>query len=629
MQGVMGKILWVDLSSAKIWEERPDATLYRDYVGGYGLGVRYLFDRMKPGVDPLGPENILGLTTGPLTGTMAITGNRWMAVGKSPKTGGWGDANCGGTFGPALKACGYDAVFFMGRSPKPVYLYLTEDHAELRDATRFWGTGLAVEETLKKELGHKVEVAWIGEAGERCQLTAGIMNDEGRSAARSGLGAVMGSKRLKAVAALGNKKIPVADEDSLRKYTTGLMRQAKEANSPMYQAFTNYGTTSTTAASAMSGDSPVKYWQGAGVVDFPQASKISDVANDAYKIKRTGCWHCQISCSSFQRVPSGKYATEGEHTHRPEYETAAAFGTMTLTDNLEALHKVNELCNRYGADTIATGSTVAFAFACFDKGILTPEMTDGLVLTWGNDEALVALTEKVLKREGKIGELLGDGVAKAAEKLGPAAQEIAVHVHGEEVPMHDSRFSPGLALTYQIDATPARHTQGGTGGVEMLGVDPLPAPFNVSKWDFDKKGPAHRFMVNHGHLVNIAGVCQFADFLFPQEALLVELGYVTGETWDVQRMQTVGERVATLRHAFNLREGLNPATFKLPKALVDGRDLPGGPNKDVVVDVDAERNSYYAAVGWDPVTSKPSVESLKALGLEDVIDDLYGVGAAG
>ena len=303
MNGVMGKILWVDLTSGTIREERPSSELYERYLGGYGLGAKLLYDRMPAKVDALGPENILGVLTGPLTGTAAITGNRFVVVGKSPKTGTWGDANCGGTFGPALKFSGYDGVFFTGISPRPVYLLIDDGHAELRDAADLWDKPEEADEThpelaLKKRHGKKFEVAWIGRSGETLSLTAGVMNDIGRSAARSGLGAVMGSKRLKAIVAGGSQTVPLHDADGLRLYAAKIMKTTKQENSPMWQMFSEYGTAASTAPSAASGDSPVRNWSGVGTVDFVDAYKLSDVATDEYKIKRAGC---RRSCSASSR----------------------------------------------------------------------------------------------------------------------------------------------------------------------------------------------------------------------------------------------------------------------------------------------------------------------------------------
>lgn len=626
MYGVMGKILWVDLTSGEITVETPSDDLYRDYVGGYGIGVRLLYDRMPAGVDPMGPDAILGLTTGPLTGTRAITGNRFTVVGKSPKTGTWGDANCGGNFGPALKFSGYDAIYFRGISPKPVYLYVRDGKAEIRDATPYWGNGVDVEAELIKELGDDVKVAWIGRAGENKNLTASVMNDLGRAAARSGLGAVMGSKNLKAVAVAGTQKVPVADEAGLNAYVTESMRAAKAENSPAYQLFTTFGTSGLAAASAMNGDSPVKNWAGSGEGDFPGASKVSDVALDKYRVRRTGCWHCTISCGAYVSVPDGPYATSGEYEHRPEYETLAAFGSMLLMDDTEAMLKVNELCNRAGMDTIAAGTTVAFAIECFERGIINVEDTGGLELRWGNAPAIVEVTRQMAERTG-FGAILADGAKKAAERIGKDSAQYAIHVKGEEPGMHDPRYSPGMALNFHLDPTPGRHTTGGTGELEFFtGQDvlPLPAPLNVHKRDYANKGLPHRVLVNERQVANSAGICIFSAFIVPQDALVRELTFVTGEPWDIDRVQVTGERIQTLRHAFNLREGINPVRdCPVPQRCLDGTGLKSGMGKGYVVDLDAMRDSYVSVVGWDKETTVPSVESLRAVGLDDLVKDLH------
>lgn len=621
MLGVMGKILWVDLTTGDIRDERLPAEMYEQYVGGYGIGARLLYDRMPANADPLGPANIFGIVTGPLTGTTAVTGNRFTAIGKSPKTHTWGDANCGGTFGPALKFAGYDGVFVTGASEKPVYLLIDEGQASLHDASDVWNKGddLHPERVLKERHGRKFEVAWIGRAGETMSLTAGVMNDIGRSAARSGLGAVMGAKKLKAIVTGGSHQIPLHDAEGLRLCAAGAIKDAKTENSPTWQAFSEYGTTGGVAASAASGDSPVKNWAGVGIVDFTDAYAISDVALDDYKLKRTGCWHCNIACSAHMRVPEGKYAVE---THRPEYETLAAAGTMTLSNDIEAMHKFNDVCNFYGMDTITTGSIIAYAMEAYERGYLNGVDTDGIELAWGNSDAVVEMAKKLGRREGRLGEIFGDGVAKAAERLGAGAEEFAVHVHGEEVPMHDPRLAPGLSVTYQVDATPGRHTQGGTGLLEMGGEagGPIGGP---EKYNYGTKGPMHRMLVNAGHLRNAAGVCMFAEFVTAPETLADELRFATGIDWTYDRIQEAGERIAVIRHAFNLREGLNPATFEMPKRILDGRSLGAGPLKDVNVDVDAERTAYFEAAGWDPKTSVPSVESLERLGLHELVADLH------
>jgi aldehyde:ferredoxin oxidoreductase len=613
-RGFMGRILNVDLTTGRLTDEPVDESLARRFLGGYGLGAKLLYDRMKPGVDPLGPESLLGFFTGPLTGTPAIEGNRFVVVSKSPLTGTWGDANCGGTFGPHLKFAGYDGVLVSGIADRPVYLHIADGRAELREAAVLWGKDSnETEDELRAALGSGVEVASIGQAGEKRSLIAAVMNDKGRAAGRSGVGAVMGAKRLKAIAVSGGATVPLADPaqaDEVRK------RYLKR-HGGAYPLFTKYGTIGITGGSAMSGDSPVKNWGGVGPVDFPSgAEKFRDDVVIAYQDKKYGCWKCTMACGGHMSVKrDGPY--EGVAHHKVEYETAAAWGTMTLTDNFPALIRLNELCNRFGLDTIAAGCTAAFAVECFENGLLTTADTDGLELRWGNDRALVALCEKMGRREG-FGDVLADGVQRAAERIGRGSERFAIHVHGAEVPMHDPKFQPGLATTYKMDATPARHTQGHEDMPPLL--EGWPAH---EKYTWTGKGELHKRCSDMVHVVNAAGVCLFAYLSYDWDFVPEFLTAVTGWAIDTDECDRIGERIANIRHAFNLREGLNPLEFVVPARLLGDPPQTAGNVRGVTVDVDAQVRDYCAAMAWDASTARPSRERLAALGLDEVARDLY------
>ena len=607
-RGYMGKLLFVDLSNGTTKEEALDEDLCRKFLGGYGIGAKVLYDRMKPGVDPLGPENILGFMTGPLTGTPALIGSRYVVVAKSPLTGGWGDANSGGYFGPALKEAGYDGVFFTGQSEKPVYLLIVEGKAELRDASGLWGKDATeTDDLLKAELGKDAKFAYIGPAGEQLSLISCVMNDKGRAAGRSGLGAVMGSKKLKAIAVKGRMPVPLADEEKTRALRRQYIGTIKE--SAFGPILSKYGTAGITADSAMSGDSPVKNWAGAGPTDFPTASKISDDAVIAYEEKKFACWHCPIACGGHVNVRSGPFAvTDG---HKPEYETLCMFGTLTLNDNLESIIKLNDICNRAGLDTISAGAAAAFAIECYENGLLTKEDTDGLELTWGNAEAIVALTEKVGRREG-IGDLLADGVQRAAQRIGKGAEQYAVHAGGQEVPAHDPKLMPGLGTTYLMDATPGRHTQGGEmiappGGLEVGEYDRL---------DYAGRGEDQAKLVNLVHVVNAAGLCLFGYIAMSAESIPEFLTAVTGWPYTMDDCLELGERIGTLRHLFNLREGLNPLDCFVHGRVIGDPPLKEGLVRDTTVDMDQMARDYLEAMDWDPKTTMPSREKLAALGLE-------------
>jgi aldehyde:ferredoxin oxidoreductase len=616
-RGYMGKILNVDLSKGTIQEEALDEQLCRDYIGGYGIGAKLLYERMPAGADPLGPDNILGLLTGPLTGTPAIIGSRFVAVGKSPNTGTWGDANCGGDFGPLMKFAGVDGVLFYGISEVPVYLVIDEGKAELRDASDLWGMNVTdLEDLLKERHGEKASIASIGRSGEKLALTACIMNDKERAAGRSGLGAVMGSKKLKAVVVVGDLPVPMADEAGIREMRRSYLKQAAGA----YQGMHDEGTCGITSDSAQSGDSPVKNWGGSGLVDFPRerSDKIGGPANISLtEYRRYGCWHCPIACGGRLRQDSGKFAlSKNDGTgHKPEYETLCMFGTDLLNDDLASIVKINEICNDYGLDTISVGSTVGYALECYENGLLTKEQLDGIDLTWGNAEAIVEMTEKIAERDG-FGDVLADGIKVAVEKLGGIGVEYAVHVNGEEVPAHDPKLTPGLATTYLLDATPGRHTQGG----ELLAPVEMELD-EVDPYAYSGAAENHWKLVNIMHVVNAAGLCMFGYLSYPAQCIPDQLTAVTGWEFDLDEAFKTGMRIGTIRHAFNLREGHNPLTRNVPGRLIGKPPLSEGNVKNITVDHKMLNREFLERCGWDTRTTIPSEQALRDLGMEFLLED--------
>jgi len=601
--GYMGKILFVDLSKGELKDEALDEKLCRDFIGGYGIGARIIYSRQKGGVDALGPENILGFMTGPLTGTPATMGSRYAAVGKSPLTGGWGDASSGGDFAPYLKFAGYDGIFFTGISEKPVYLFIDDGKAEIRDASHLWGKdSIETEDILKNELGEEVRVVSIGPAGEKTSLIACITNNRGLAAAgRSGLGAVMGSKKLKAVAVTGHQQVPIADSETankLRREHIAGLRAVKFGGVSMLEYMRKYGTTAGTVRSAASGDTPVKNWGGVGVVDFPDPSGLSGDAVIANQERDSTCWRCPLACEGILKEGTGEYKYPAG-SRRPEYETQASFGTMCLNNNTESIAMANDICNRYGLDTISAGCAIAFAIECYENGLITKEDTDGIELTWGNHKAIVAMTEKMAKREG-FGDILADGVKVAAERIGKGAEQYAVHIGGQELGMHDpklvSSFHPDApsAARYQMNATPGRHTQG----------------FGPSGF--------------RGHIVNAAGLCVMAYYAAdPAKYIAGFMSAVTGwdRSWD--ELLKIGERIANMRHVFNLREGINPLELKVHPRIIGKPPYETGPLAGVTADIEAQNYWNLGALDWDRVTTKPSKKKLLELGLEDVAKELW------
>jgi aldehyde:ferredoxin oxidoreductase len=598
--GYMGKILWVNLSTGEIKVEEPEESLYRDFLGGSGIGSRLLYSRQKGGVDPLGPENTLGLVTGPLTGTPHVVGVRYQAVAKSPITGGWGDANSGGDFGPYLKFAGYDAVFFNGIADKPVYLLIDNGKAELKDASKLWGKGTyETEELLQAEYGKDSRVSCIGPSGEKVALISCIITKRGAAAGRSGLGAVMGSKKLKAVVARGNMEVPLSDKERAAQIRKDNIAELQKMDPKLPTSLPNrrkYGTSVFTEESAHSGDAPVKNWGGIGIIDFPDVYGISGDAAIANVDRLDPCWHCPISCQSLLKAGTGEYKYPAG-TRRIEYETQGAFGMLCLNNNTESLNMINYLCNDYGIDTISGGTIIAFAIECYENGILTKADTDGIDLTWGNHRACVAMTEKMVKREG-IGDILADGVKVAAEKIGRGAEQFAVHIGGQELGMHDPKLSrPGGtgAARYQMDATPGRHTAG-------FG----PGSFR-------------------GHVVNAVGICMMGAGAVPsgRNFLVDYMDAVTGWERSMQELLKCGERIGTMRHVFNLREGINPLRWNVHPRIIGDPPQTEGPLAGVRADIEAQVYWLLGALDWDRITTKPSKQKLLSLGLNDVAEELW------
>lgn len=619
LKGVLHKIAWVNLNTKEVKIEEPADEVYTKYLGGYGLGTYYLFTWQRAKVDPIGPENTLGLTTGPLTGTQAITGNRFTAVGKSPKTGGWGDANCGGRFGPALKQAGLDAIFFTGISEKPVYVLIEDGTVTLHDASLYWGlTCSETEEKFREAYGEHAHAAVIGPAGERVSALAAIINDKGRAAGRSGLGMVMGSKRLKGVIALATGKVQVAKEKKLKDFRKRILNKHYRQSNPLYEFFQDYGTPGALESGLLEGDTPVQNWRG-WKENFPSYEKIGGDALLKHKTKPYGCWMCPISCGGYVKIPSGPYSGEG---HRPEYETLGAFGSMCLNNNLESICHLNNICNNFGMDTISTGATVAFAIECYEHGIISKEDTGGVELTWGNHEAIVRITEQMAKGEGFGGKVLGDGIKKAVERLGKAAKAFAIECGGEELPMHDPRFQPGIATVFVVDATPGRHTQYGSANAETDFVPPeLGYPEIKDKYAHSGKGETHKYLSSFGHVVNSAGLCIFGSAITPATAIPEYLTLAMGMKFTMKDILEIGERIANLRIAFNLREGIrNKEMYKLPKRVLGHPPLTVGPTKGVTVDNETQIRDYYIAMGWNPETGVPKRAVFKRLGLDFALE---------
>ncbi|MFC1863646.1 aldehyde ferredoxin oxidoreductase family protein, partial [Thermodesulfobacteriota bacterium] len=609
----LGKILWVDLSKNELKDEILEEELCRRFVGGYGIGARILYDRQKPGVDPLGADNTIGIITGPLTGTAAIGGSRYTLVGKSPLTGGWGDANSGGYFGPYLKFAGYDAVFVTGASEKPVYLLVNNGHPELHDAGHLWGKDCyETEDILISGLGRGVKVVCIGPAGEKMVRFASVMNDRGRAAGRAGLGAVLGSKKLKAIVVGGHMKVPVFDKqrlDDLRKKYRPLLTNTIDW-------LGNHGTAFVAAGSAHSGDSPVKNWGGIGVKDFPDVEALRAENITSLRVKKYACYGCPIGCGAHMKAGTEEYQYEAG-SHRPEYETLAMLGSNCLNNNLHSIIKLNDMCNRYGLDTISTGAVLAFTMECWEKGLISGMDTDGIKMKWGNHRSMVAMTEKLANREG-FGDIIADGVKMAAERIGKKSDEYAMHIQGQELPAHDPKHDYHWGLAYMLDPTPARHSQ----NAEIF--KPMGEVVMKERKSFTDESKAYRTNMGLQHVVNSSGLCAFVYSCFPTvEAYAEFMAAVTGWDRSIEDLVPLGERILIMRQAFNLREGLNTARFEIPGRMLGNPPFKEGPLTDVKLDRSELLKTYFTAIGWDENTAKPKREKLLELGLEDLAQQLW------
>ncbi|MBU2550980.1 MAG: aldehyde ferredoxin oxidoreductase family protein [Proteobacteria bacterium] len=663
-RGYHGEILHVDLSSGRTEFESLSDDFYRRWLGGLGLGVKVLWDRIQPGADPLGPGNVLGFVTGLLTDTGTLFSGRFMVVGKSPLTGGWGDSNCGGYFSPFLKKCGLDGLFFHGASESPVYVFLDGERVEVHEASDLWGLdAVETDRALKARHGRSAQVACIGPAGEKQCRFAGILTDGGRYAGRSGLGAVMGSKHLKAVVVAGRKKAGLADREEMGRLTRAFRRRIEGGRgmrrllgdrllgfmgwltrkNPIYtrqpadlfrQVLGKYGTAGLTALSAESGDSPIRNWGGVGHLDFPlkRSQKIGAEAVIRYEVKKYGCYSCPVKCGGLVKVPDGPWPIE--EMHKPEYETVCGFGGLLLNDDLHSIFKLNDLVNRGGLDSISCAGVVAFAIECFENGLLTLEDTGGLELGWGRAEAVIGLVEMIIERRG-LGDVLAEGVRLAAEKIGRGSERFAVHCGGVEAPMHDPKFDPGFAPIYHCDPTPGRHT---TASYTYLDLQLLEKRYSRApkipglttfkqRHTYENTGPALAACSAFKMLIDGLGLCLFGVSVGGDMPIAGWVNAATG--WDLtdEDCLTAGERIMALRQAFNAREGLEPVRDFKPHGRIYGRPaLEKGPARHVTIDIETMAGSYCEALGWDPRTGRPTRDGLERLGLSDVAEVLYPAG---
>ncbi|HUV53110.1 MAG TPA: aldehyde ferredoxin oxidoreductase family protein [Dehalococcoidia bacterium] len=620
MYGAHGKILRVNLTEHKISEEEIPENLFNKFLTGSGLATYYLYKEVPKGVDPLGPENELILMSGPLTGTHAPSTGRFCWVFKSPLTGLWGQSNSAGFWGVDFKRTGYDGIIFQGISPKPVCLVLTEDKAELKDAGHLWGKSVfETSHHIKKEFGEKFNTDCIGIAGENKVRYASIMNDLHRAAGRCGGGAVMGSKRLKAIAVSGKKQTRLANPSA---FTEVAKKQFELLDQHMFKVtLETFGTNAVIDLVNVRGGFPTRNWQ-TGV--HPNLEEINAPAlSDKVLVEPYGCFACPLKCGRRSEIRKGEY--KGRKGEGPEYETVGTFGGMCMIIDMEAITMAHYLCNDYGLDTISIGSTIAFAMECYEKGILTKADTDGLELNFGDAKVAIELIHKIAKREG-IGNLLAEGTKRMAQKLDKGAEKFAMNVKGLELPAYDSRAVQITGLAYAVANRGGDHITAYIQGPTFLDVPFLVIPDSQIKDSFVADPEEVHILVDLENIMtalDILGACKFMGFCVATEEWVKLVEHCLGREFTYEDMFKLGERAYNLARVFNVREGLTRADDTLPSRLLE-EPLPEGPAAGKVNEnLPAMLDKYYELRGWDKATGKPTPEKLKELGLEECIKDIW------
>ncbi len=626
----MGQILRVDLSREKTIVESLPHHLVRNYLGGTGFAARILFDELEPKIDALSPENRLIFANGPLTGTLWPTAGRWVACAKSPLTDIWGESHCGGFFGPELKYAGYDALILQGRAKKPVYVWIDDDSIEVLPAKDLWGKNASeTTDMIREKQGDRdVEVACIGQGGENLVRFACIMNNYQDAAGRVGLGAVMGSKNLKAVAVRGTKGVKVADDDKFMK----LVDEAHERvlKQPQAQQMTKYGTPLLVAYKSNIGELPTRNHQ-TGV--FINSDKLNaDTIRLKYFVKTRSCFACRIMCKKVNSIPDGRY--KGTVSGGPEYESIYSLGTNCGVDNFGAVLKSNYLCNIYGLDAISAGCVVAWLMECYERGLVSKQQCDGLDLRWGNHEAMVALMEKITKREG-IGDILAEGSYRAAKKLGKGTDRYVMHVKKMEISGQDGRTHRSVALTHAISVRGADHLRS-LATVDQLGYeetaakrygkDKLPEicdPYTEKYKAMVVKDTEDTFAIRDSLIVCWYSCGWPPIFWMPDFAAASEAATGIKEFGDVKEMYRIAQRICNLRRAFNIREGMTRKDDALPPRFTK-ESMPEGPGKGKVANLELMLREYYQMRDWP--NGIPSRKTLVDLGLTDVADQLKKLG---
>jgi aldehyde:ferredoxin oxidoreductase len=650
MFGYAGKILHVDLTTGTIEVEEPPEELYRTYLGGSALGMYYLLKSTPAGTDPLGPDNTMAFMLSGITGAPVAGQSRCTVVAKSPLTGAVGDSQAGGFWPAELKFAGFDGIVVRGSSPKPVYLWIKEGNVELRDAAHLWGkTTSVVDQILETELeDSRIEVLQVGPAGEKMVRFAAIMSMAARAHGRTGMGAVMGSKKLKAIVVRGGKKkLPMADPAALRSIVQRSIPLVREDEDVWGLA--KYGTMDITESQSAVGGLPTRNYLS-GSMGFEGAKKIGAelyfneilrgaATGDQLKQGRETCYSCAVRC---KRVVEAEWQDKvlNPKSGGPEYETVAMFGSDCGIDDPYAIAYASQLCNDYGADTISAGATMAFAIECFEKGLITKDDTGGIELAWGNADAMIALLEATLEREG-FGDILAEGSAAAATTIGNGSEDFVVTSKKQELPAHMPRVKPSLAVIYAVNPFGADHQSSEhDGSYTPDTIEESPDKYQKRMADIGLTNPQPADALNEEKIryalvtqyafsvLDTADVCQFVYGpgweMLGMDDLASVINAVTGMGVTVDDLQTYGRRRLNLLRAFNAREGITRDQDTLPKRLYDD-PIEDGPSAGRTLDrdtIEEALQTYYRLAEWDPETGNPTRSTLEALDLAWVADEI-------
>src|SRR5512139_1985667 len=603
-----GKVLHVNLTTGEVKTQPLSEETAKNYIGGMGLGIRLLMDNSKPGTDAFDPDNPIIFATGPLSGTMGPTaGNGYAVVSKSPATGGVGEAKAHGFFGPDLKRAGYDAVIITGKAEKLSYLWIDDDNVTVIDAKHMRGKSpYETDVQIRNELGdYYIRVSAIGEAGEKLCRFAAIINDEFRAIGRTGMGAVMGSKNLKAVAVRGTKDVNVANLDGIKEFVKMIHERMK---GPATKKYKTLGTPENVLVLNSLSALATRNWTNA---TFEGAQKVSgEYLNEHFVKKIVGCATCGMRCDHIAVVPEGPYKGS---TSRLEFECLWSMGPLCGVDRLDAIIEAMRIVNEYGMDGISIGVVVAFAMDCYENGVITKEQTDGIDLRFGNAEALIAIIHKIGKREGWLGNILAEGTAKAAELIGGDAYKYACHIKGLELPGYDLRTLKTAALGFSVSFRGACHLRNGAYSPDVKG--------KVNRFKIEKgRG---KMIADEGNMYNIIDsliVCKFSRGTYYDgwKDLANYYTLATGIPITPEEMTQAGDRIENLARMFNIREGKGTREYDTLPWKIENVPVPDeGPAKGVVVSEEEFQiglDDYYAARGWT-ADGVPTIEKLNSLGL--------------